>query len=241
VAVIALNIGGTDLAVPGYILDELPLKCDVLIGTDQIGKSIDISIDLSNHYSLSLFDSCNRTNVFILGASGELALNSEGVDYDKLVESGTKQTPNLERQPSNPSSLLAAGIVESEKHSILSARKELGEGKVSTNLDFITSNASSSTKDDRENVKSILSIAPSHVLFDQAENPNLLSLKLELESVRVSLNQLREELEQLPIQKENKSFPKRNFRSLKKVSDFEELNLIAKRAKFVSMIDTLAK
>ena len=59
VANIGINIGGCDLALSGYILDALPLKCDVLIGTDQIGKNIGISIDLTNRYSISLFDSSN--------------------------------------------------------------------------------------------------------------------------------------------------------------------------------------
>jgi hypothetical protein len=67
IATLPLVIGQESLVMPAYILDSLPYDTDLLIGTDQLGKSLGISIDLFNIFSISYFDSENRIQSFQLG------------------------------------------------------------------------------------------------------------------------------------------------------------------------------
>ena len=72
IATLALQIGDQSLAMPAYILDKFPYGTDLLIGTDQLGTSLGISIDLFNSFSISLFDSQNRIQSFKLGTERDL-------------------------------------------------------------------------------------------------------------------------------------------------------------------------
>jgi hypothetical protein len=88
VASIALEIGDHKVAMPAYIMESLPKGSDLLIGTDQLGKSLGISIDLFNNFSISLFDSQNFIRTYRLGEERELMRqgNSCESNLDKTNE-----------------------------------------------------------------------------------------------------------------------------------------------------------
>lgn len=177
VASLAIDIKGHQVALPAYILDSLPYSVDLLIGTDQLGKSLGISIDLSNNFSISLFDSSNQIRTFFLGKERELVSASPGaVTLDQIKSSSSEKS-------------------SCESHSLM------------TNLDgvfqLVDSQSSQHPKSAYGENDELLVERPIVIDFDtKADDPILISVKLELENIKNALDVLRKEMEQLPPKKE---------------------------------------
>ncbi len=232
IASIAINIGGCSLAMPGYILEAMPLKCDVLIGTDQIGKQIGISLDLSNRYFISLFDSSNHIKSFELKEGGELS---------PIVNTVVNPATSLfDDNLSEPSSTEFVSV--SEKHSpILLVSEDIDM----VDCSVITSNILPSSESNvalSERV-CLSGIGSSHVVYDKlVDDPTLLCIKIELENISVALKLLREELNLLHVPEENIPFISgRKSRSRFHQAQSNNNNLKNYRIKIVEMIDQLAK
>ena len=174
IATLSLQIGDQSLAMPAYILDKLPYDTDLLIGTDQLGTSLGISIDLFNSFSISFFDSENRIQSFKLGKERDL-LSSDN------IQASSNLTLSTER-PSHETLIDKAdtsGVfnLEDKTHSV---------GIQNTDDVFIPN----------ENRPVFVNQDPTK------EDYALLSIKLEIENISSALGVLKYELDKLPSQKD---------------------------------------
>ena len=96
---IALEIGDLKVAMPAYVMDTLPKGTDLLIGTDQLGKSLGISIDLFNNFSLSLFDSKNFIRTYRLGGERELLRYGTSCEPNSLDGDNKREVFHLVEDP----------------------------------------------------------------------------------------------------------------------------------------------
>ena len=232
VASIAINIGGCSVAMPGYIMEAMPLKCDVLIGTDQIGKKIGISLDLSDRYFISLFDSSNHIRSFELKEGGVLS-----PIVNTVVKPATSSFDDNSLEPSS-----TEFVSVNEKHTPVPISSEDIDMVDCSSISLNTVPSSENDFIFNERVYSS-GIGSSHVDYDKVlDDPTLLCIKIELENVSVALKLLREELNLLQVPEEViPYFCGRKTRSKFHQAKSNNDNLKEFRIKIVSMIDHLAK
>jgi hypothetical protein len=74
IAILEYQINREKIFIPAYVIDELPSNIDVLLGTDQIGKQVGISMPLDNRPSISI--RCGKEII-----TYELASKEDGTLY----------------------------------------------------------------------------------------------------------------------------------------------------------------
>ena len=184
---IAIKVGNSNLALPAYILDTLPEGVDVLIGMDQIGKSLGISIDLFNNSFISIFDSSNLVYHFQLTEGQGLVQT----DIDTKI-------PVFCSKLSTSSDEVSTRFTEKPIESSLNLPVMRNINLVEQSLDQSgPSNDEVSTRfTEKPFEKTVLDSKPIYVKYEKFD-PNLLSSRIELENISSALALLRHELERL--------------------------------------------
>ncbi len=174
IASIILKIGEKEIAMPAYIMDALPFGTDLLIGTDQLGISLGISISLNNIFSISFFDSSNSIQSFMIGSDKELL-------------------------PLGNIKAASKGSLISERPSIETLSEQVDRSEVFTleeeanSVDLQVTEGVFSLKEDRS-----VFINQDPKGGDYA----LMSIKLELENISSAIGVLKDELSKLPSLKD---------------------------------------
>ncbi|MGZ6453674.1 MAG: reverse transcriptase domain-containing protein [Bdellovibrio sp.] len=172
IASLALQIGSRSLVMPAYVMDALPYGTDLLIGTDQLGTSLGISIDLFNIFSIFFYDSENRIQSFKLGAEKELSPTRD-------IKSSSRLSLDTE------SSSIKDSVYKVDASEVKIPEDELDSVDLQNHdLDFIP-------KEDR---LVFVNQDP------KKENYTLMSIKLEIENISSALGVLKDELNKLPSQ-----------------------------------------
>lgn len=225
VAPIALELGTSKIAMPAFIMDSLPNGVDLIIGTDQLGKSIGIDIDLLNNFSISFFDSFNSIQTFRLGNERDLV----------LVDPFNKATHlNVSSKISN--NIYMLDIPESQSCD--------SPAKLSDNRGGVLRMIDEQSNFDIQSLHENSSLSfqhPFHINFIASEDDHvLLSVRLEIENITLALAELKSELELLPSQLDQ-LHAGRNARHAKRqlISFHDQKSILIKR--FNLLIEALSR
>jgi hypothetical protein len=187
IANIAIDIGTSKkLALPAYIMENLPNGVDVLIGMDQIGNTLGVSIDLFNNSFISIFDSYNLIYKFKLSEGNSLVqtgIPSNNQPCSKLSTSSDEVESRLLEKPIE-SSLYSSNSINIYEIEMTMDREKPSNDEV----------GSSMTEKPFEKLNTLpISKTQTKEYF----NPNLLSFRIEMENISSALTLLRHELERL--------------------------------------------
>jgi hypothetical protein len=198
VATIVLDIGTNQIGVPAYIMEALPKDVDLIIGTDQLGKSLGISIDLNNSSFISFIDSKNHIHSYRLGENSEL--------YPVINPSASTPTindqTNLLPVVSNSSDLspvindscntLFASKLSSDKSENDNLTSNLEKKEMGDSVQMGVMPSSSFEKIALPNDRSI-----AVNIKNRQVDPTLLSIQMEVKGILTALEILQRDLEQL--------------------------------------------
>ena len=196
VASIVLDFGNNQIGMPAYIMDTLPSGIDLIIGTDQLGKSLGISIDLFNSSFISFNDSDNRLLTYRLGEALELlpVLNDSRTllpvlsdssnilpvikDYSNTV-CASKLSDNINNDTDKTENYTLSSNLESKDITGETVQKEV----------------TLSSKVEKVVLPNERFIAVE--IENRQVDPVLLSVKIEIENISAALETLQRDIEQL--------------------------------------------